>query len=50
MAEFKTIRHNVDVCVVGGGLSGLCAAVAAARLEVRTIPMHDRSVLGAACK
>ena len=28
---FKTISHKVDLCVVGGGLAGLCAAVAAAR-------------------
>ena len=27
----KKIYHDVDFCVVGGGLAGLCAAVAAAR-------------------
>ena len=31
MGIFKTINHRVDFCVAGGGLSGLCAAVKAAR-------------------
>jgi hypothetical protein len=42
----KTITHQVDFCVVGGGMAGLCAAVAAARNGLRTILMHDRPVLG----
>ena len=42
----RTIHHNVDICVVGGGLSGLCAAVAAARHGAKTVLMHDRPVLG----
>lgn len=42
----RTIRHNVEFCVVGGGMSGLCAAIAAARLGVKTVLMHDRPVLG----
>ncbi len=42
----KTINHNVDICVVGGGLAGLCAAVAATRHGARTVLMHDRPVLG----
>ena len=32
---FDTIRHDVDLCVVGGGLAGLCAAVSAARHGAR---------------
>ena len=39
-------EHDVDVCVVGGGLAGLCAAVAAARRGARVALMHDRPVLG----
>lgn len=42
----KMIKHDVDFCVVGGGLAGLCAAVSAARNGVKTVLMHDRSVLG----
>jgi hypothetical protein len=42
----KKEMHEVDVCVVGGGLSGLCAAVAAARHGARVVLMHDRPILG----
>lgn len=42
----KNIVHNVDFCVVGGGMAGLCAAVAAARKGIKTLLMHDRPVLG----
>ena len=35
MTEIKTsamrhVEHHADICIVGGGLSGLCAALAAA--------------------
>jgi hypothetical protein len=43
---FETIDHDVDVCVVGGGMAGLCAAVAAARHGARVALMHDRPVPG----
>jgi hypothetical protein len=39
-------RHSADLCVVGGGLAGLCAAVAAAREGIRVVLMHERPVLG----
>ena len=42
----RTIKHQVEFCVVGGGMSGICAAVAAARQGVKTLLMHDRPVLG----
>ncbi len=42
----RTSKHNVDICVVGGGLAGLCAAMAAARHGAKTVLMHDRPVLG----
>lgn len=35
-----------DVAVVGGGLSGLCAAVAAARHGAKTAIIQDRSMFG----
>ncbi len=43
---FEIIEHETDLCVVGGGLSGLCAAVAAAREGIRVVLMQDRPVLG----
>jgi hypothetical protein len=39
-------QHEVDVCVVGGGMAGMCAAMAAARNGARTLLVHDRPVLG----
>ncbi|MCL1855344.1 MAG: FAD-dependent oxidoreductase, partial [Clostridia bacterium] len=40
------IHHTVDLCVVGGGMAGLCAAVAAARHGASVVLMQDRPVLG----
>lgn len=42
----REVTHRVDFCVVGGGLAGLCAAIAAARHGARVALMHDRPVLG----
>ena len=42
----KTKHHQVDFCVVGGGLAGMCAAIAAARHGLKVALMHDRPVLG----
>lgn len=42
----KTINYKTDFCVVGGGIAGLCAAVAAARNGAKTVLVHDRPVLG----
>lgn len=39
-------ERHVPLVVVGGGLSGLCAAIAAARQGTRTILIQDRPVLG----
>ncbi|MBT3296396.1 MAG: FAD-dependent oxidoreductase [Verrucomicrobia bacterium] len=39
-------RHKVDLCVVGGGIAGICAAIAAARNGAKVALMHDRPVLG----
>jgi len=38
--------HQADICVIGGGMSGLCAAVAAARHGASVILLHERPVLG----
>ena len=42
----ENIRHKVQFCVVGGGLAGMCAALAAARHGVETLIMHERPVFG----
>lgn len=39
-------RLRYDVVVVGGGMSGICAAIAAARHGARTALVQNRSVLG----
>ncbi len=47
MIDLKSASlHTADVCVVGGGMSGLIAAVSAARHGARVLLMHDRPVLG----
>jgi hypothetical protein len=35
-----------DVAVIGGGLAGVCAGIAAARDGARTVLLHNRPVLG----
>ncbi len=42
----KKISHDFDFVVVGGGMSGICTAIAAARKGVKTALVQDRSVLG----
>lgn len=44
MLNRKTIK--TDLCVVGGGMAGLCAAIAAARDGAKVVLMHERPVLG----
>ena len=39
-------KHEVDICVIGGGLSGCFAAIEAARGGARVLLMQDRPVLG----
>ena len=38
--------HDVDICVVGGGMAGMAVALAAARHGARVMLMHDRPVVG----
>ena len=40
---------TAQICVVGGGLAGLAAAVSAARHGAKTVLMQDRPVLGGNC-
>ena len=35
-----------DLCVIGGGLAGLSAAISASRKGLNVILVHDRPVLG----
>ena len=43
----RAVHADKDVVIVGGGIAGICAAVAAARLGMRTALITDRPVLGA---
>lgn len=38
--------YHYDFVIVGGGMSGVCAAIAAARRGVKTALIHNRPVLG----
>lgn len=42
----RTINYETDLCVIGGGLSGVCAAISAARHNVKVVLVQDRPVLG----
>ena len=44
--HLPVFHHEADVCVVGGGMAGLIAAVAAARHGARVLLMQDRPMLG----
>ena len=43
---FENVRLETDFCVVGGGLAGMCAAIAAARHGLKVVLMQERPVLG----
>lgn len=42
----NAICHQADICVIGGGMAGMIAAISAARHGARVVLMHDRPVLG----
>ena len=42
----EVIHRSFDVVVVGGGISGTCAAISAARNGAKTALVHERSTLG----
>ncbi len=42
----KNITYTTDLCVVGGGMAGLCCTIAAARHGIRVVLVQDRPVLG----
>ena len=39
-------KVNADLCVVGGGMAGIAAAIAAAREGIKVALVHERPVLG----
>jgi FAD dependent oxidoreductase len=43
---FKNISITSDLVVVGGGLSGVCGAITAARQGIKVVLVQDRPVLG----
>src|SRR5262245_21578415 len=44
--SLKNVRLDADLCVVGGGLAGVCCAITAARAGIRVVLIGDRPVLG----
>lgn len=42
----KTIKINTELVVTGGGLAGVCAAISAARADIKVVLIQDRPVLG----
>ena len=47
--KLKTILHETDICVVGGGIGGMMTAISAARHGAKVVLMQDRPVLGGNC-
>ncbi len=46
MRSLREEHLSADLIVVGGGLSGVCCAITAARQGLRTVLVQDRPVLG----
>lgn len=44
--ELKTELFDTELAIIGGGLSGVCAAITAARKGVKVVLIQDRPVLG----
>lgn len=42
----KHLYYTTDLCVIGGGLAGLCTAISAARHGIKVVLVQDRPVLG----
>lgn len=39
-------KYECDLCVIGGGIAGMCAAISAAREGASVVLMHERPMLG----
>jgi hypothetical protein len=44
--KFRKDDIKADFVVIGGGISGICAAITAARMGTKTVLIQDRPVLG----
>jgi len=44
--SFPLVKMEADLIVTGGGLSGICCAITAAREGLKVVLVQDRSVLG----
>jgi hypothetical protein len=44
--DFPTQRLDADLTIVGGGMSGVCCAITAARAGAKVVLLQDRPVLG----
>lgn len=44
--DLKTENCVADIAIIGGGISGVCAAITAARKELKVVLIQDRPVLG----
>lgn len=42
----KTVQYQTDLCVVGGGMAGVCCAISAARHGIKVVLMQERPMLG----
>lgn len=44
--SLRTVHINAELIIVGGGMAGVCAAIAAAREGLQVVLVQDRPVLG----
>jgi len=44
--SFKSVTLDADFVVVGGGMSGICATISAARAGIKVVLLQDRPVVG----
>ncbi len=42
----RKVEYKTDLCIIGGGMAGLCCGIAAARHGIRVVLIQDRAVLG----
>lgn len=40
------LNHRFDICIIGGGMAGICAAIAAARQGAKVAIVQDRPMFG----